>query len=75
MYLVRTSYITPPVVLSQAISGGQDINDLNLDYLYCTLMFSKPIHKSVASRNSYQERESPNGKAHRLRYKIQSKKL
>lgn len=71
IYLVRILHITTPIVLSQAISGGQNINDLNINYLYSTLMFSKPIHKPEASRNNYQERESPNGKAHMLlRYKI-----
>lgn len=71
LYLARILYITTPVVLSQAISGGQNINDLNLNYLYSTLMFSKPIHKPEASRSNYQGRESTNGKAHTLlRYKI-----
>lgn len=48
IYLVRTLHITTLVVLSQTISGGQNINDLNL-YLYSKVMFSKSIYKPEAS--------------------------
>lgn len=72
IHSLRTiTVLTTLVVLSQAISGGQNINDLNLNYQYSMLMFLNPIHKPEASKNSYQETELPNGKVQTwLRYKV-----